>query len=76
MIDVRAASRNDVPAMVAISASHRERLERYQPHLWRRRADADRLQASFFDDLLADEDASAMVAATDGTVVESGYNEA
>jgi hypothetical protein len=69
VIEIRAANRTDVPAMVAISAERRERLEQFQPQLWRRRADAERLQAVFFEEVLLDDDATVLVATSRRVVV-------
>jgi len=69
VIQIRPATRGDVAAMVALAAARRERLERYQPQFWRRRAGAERVQAAFFEHLLGQDDTYILVAAhPDGLV--------
>lgn len=69
VIQIRPATRGDVAAMVAIAAARRERLEHYQPQLWRRRPGAEKVQATFFDQLLEQNDTHILVAADDHRVV-------
>jgi hypothetical protein len=66
---VRPASRSDIAAIVAIAAARRERLEHYQPQFWRRRPGADKVQAAFFEQLLAHDDTHVLVAANRNSIV-------
>jgi GNAT superfamily N-acetyltransferase len=52
MLAVRCASLNDVPAITALMARHRERYEQHQPVFWRRAADAQARHAAFLATLV------------------------
>jgi hypothetical protein len=65
---VRPATRGDVAAMVAIAATRRERLEGYQPQFWRRRPEAEKVQAALFEHLLENDDTYTLVATVTDTL--------
>ena len=66
--EVKDARREDVPAMVALSAKKRAEGERAQPVFWRRAAGADEKQRAWFETVLARPGVVALVARSRGVI--------
>lgn len=67
---VRQATETDLTTIVQLSGRHRERLEALEPVFWRRNANANELQASWFGVLLADDAHQVLVSTNDTDAIE------
>jgi GNAT superfamily N-acetyltransferase len=68
---IRAATPDDVPAMLALAEEQRARYAPYQPKFWRPAANAAEEQRPFFEQLVADPGVLTVVHERDGAV--DGY---
>ncbi len=67
---VRQATEADLTAIVQLSDRHREQLEALEPLFWRRHANANEAQASWFSILLADDAHQVLVSTNDDDAIE------